>query len=283
MHTAFGWLPEGRSPWLDERVRQAYSMSLDRDGWIDAVYNVSRFESEGLPLETAWNTCLGVTFAPYWINPKDAKFGQNAKYFEHNVPEAKKLLAAAGHANGLDFVSTFPEGTSYGAGFPRELEIVGGMTQEAGFRPQASPINYTAEFIPKYREGRGQHEGVAYKIGPGFATDGVARLVYDLYSKAGTNFYGFSASGRNDLSGDPVIESLIQRAKGELDAEKRYAIAHDVQREMAKKQWMVMWPGGASGFLMSWPAVQNFQVYRAGNLAPASRWWLDPTKAPLKA
>ena len=40
---SFGWLPEGKSPFLDERVRQAFSMSWDRDVWIDAFFNVSNF------------------------------------------------------------------------------------------------------------------------------------------------------------------------------------------------------------------------------------------------
>src|SRR5439155_16390382 len=46
----FGLLPEGKSPFLDERVRQAVSMSWDSDLWIDTFQNVSRFRSEGLPV-----------------------------------------------------------------------------------------------------------------------------------------------------------------------------------------------------------------------------------------
>jgi peptide/nickel transport system substrate-binding protein len=286
LHTAFGWLPDGRSPWLDERVRQAYSMSIDREGFIDTRYNVTKFEKEGLPIETAWHTCINQSFRGYWMDPRDPKFGPNAKYFQHNIAEAKKLLAAAGHANGFDYASVYPEGTAYGAVFPKELEIIQGMTTEAGFRPKATPINYTAEFIPKYRDGRGQHEGVAYKIGPGYATDAIARFVYEIYSKGGSNFYGFSASGRNDQAGDPVIDALIDKGKAENDIPKRQAIALDIQREMAKKQWQVMWPGGAGSFLMAWPAVRDFQTYRdsanGSNFAPASRYWLDTEKPPFK-
>ena len=51
----FGWQPEGRSPFVDERVRQAVSMAIDRDLFIDTVSNVAPFRSEGLPVETRWN------------------------------------------------------------------------------------------------------------------------------------------------------------------------------------------------------------------------------------
>ena len=44
----FGWkTPEVR----DERVRQAFSMSYDRDLWIDTVYDTSTLEAAGLPVE----------------------------------------------------------------------------------------------------------------------------------------------------------------------------------------------------------------------------------------
>jgi peptide/nickel transport system substrate-binding protein len=287
LHTAFGWLPESKSPWLDERVRQAYSMGLDRDAFIDAVYNVSRFAAEGLPIDTAWHTCISQAFRGYWMDPRDSKFGPNGKYFQHNVAEAKKLLAAAGHPNGLDYVSTYPEGTAYGAAFPQQLEIIQGMSAEAGFRAKPNPINYTADFIPKYRDGRGQHEGVAYKIGPGYANDAIARFVYEIYAKGGSNFYGFSASGKNDQAGDPTIESLVDKAKAETDIPKRQALALDLQRYMAQKQYHVMWPGGAGSFLMAWPAVGNFQNFRfptgnGVNMAPASSYWIDDTKPPFK-
>jgi peptide/nickel transport system substrate-binding protein len=45
----FGFLPG--SPFHDERVRQAVSMSWDRDLYIDTLNNVSKFRSQGLDVE----------------------------------------------------------------------------------------------------------------------------------------------------------------------------------------------------------------------------------------
>jgi hypothetical protein len=111
--------------------------------------------------------------------------------------------------------------------------------------------------------------------------------VYEIYAKGGSNFYGFSASGKNDQAGDPTIESLVDKAKAETDIPKRQALALDLQRYMAQKQYHVMWPGGAGSFLMAWPAVGNFQNFRfptgnGVNMAPASSYWIDDTKPPFK-
>jgi ABC-type transport system substrate-binding protein len=86
---SFGWLPEGESPFLDERVRQAVSMTIDRDLFIDTTFNVPQFAAEGMAMETRWSTALPPTFEGWWLDPKSKEFGPNAKYYMYNVPEAK--------------------------------------------------------------------------------------------------------------------------------------------------------------------------------------------------
>jgi ABC-type transport system substrate-binding protein len=280
--TGFGYLPG--SPFHDERVRQAYSMSLDRSLWIDAFYNVSKFEAEGLPVEVRWHTHLLNTQEGWWLDPQGKDFGPNAKYFELNLAEAKKLMAAAGHANGLDVLSTVPAGTAYGRDYLKQVEAVEGMAREVGFRPTIKTIDYTSTYIPQIRNARGKFDGWTHKLGPGFAEDASARLDYDVYSKGGENFYGFDAAGKGDQSGDPELDALLERAHRELDTAKRKQLVNDTQRYLAKKMYLVYWPGGASGFDMAWAAVKNFNVNQGphrGRVA-AHWWWLDQTLPPFK-
>ena len=77
-------------------MRQALSLSWDRDLFIDATYNVDAFAKEGIELETRWNTPVYNVADGWWLDPKSKDFGPNAKYYQFNLDEAKKLIAAAG-------------------------------------------------------------------------------------------------------------------------------------------------------------------------------------------
>ena len=48
----------GQNKFQDERVRQAVSMSWDRDLYISAYYNADNFQQAGLPVDTAWSSGL---------------------------------------------------------------------------------------------------------------------------------------------------------------------------------------------------------------------------------
>ena len=91
-------------------VRQAISMGIDREAWINALFNIDGFERDGLPVESKWNShLLAIWENPqYWLDPKGKEFGENAKYFQYNPEEAKALLKAAGHGDGMKVTSHYP-------------------------------------------------------------------------------------------------------------------------------------------------------------------------------
>jgi peptide/nickel transport system substrate-binding protein len=280
----FGWQPAGKSPFSDERVRQAYSMLMDRDTLLDVARNVNKFKAEGLPVETRWNTSLQATYDGWWLDPKSNDFGPNAKYFKHDVAEAKKLMAAAGYASGVEIKSNHITSNEYGTDFVRLVEVLEGMEAEGGFRFRKNIVQYATEFIPKYRDALGNFEGMSYKSGPTPpAEDAVAHLSFFNYSKGGSGFYGFDAAGKGDNSGDPQVDALLLKARGEIDTNRRRALVHDVQRYLAGKQYNTRWAGGSSSFGLAWPAVRNYNAYR-GDIPPNffQRYWLDPDQAPFK-
>ena len=281
----FGWQTPAL---LDERVRQAFSMAYDRNLWIDVVYDTSTLEAAGLPIEVRWNTALTTIDADasggWWLDPNGSGFGPTAKFYEHNVAEAKALLSAAGFPDGLDLVDSLVAGTEYGANFHEWLEITQGMEREIGIRHTNNPQEYGAEFGPKYRDSRGQFDGVSTKLGPPPpSSDPVGRLAFDYYSKGGAGFYGFDAGGTGDGSGDPEVDAQIAKAYAEFDDDARKTIVLDLQRYLAEKAYAVRWPGGKTNFDLVWPAVANYRVWNGG-AADSWRirnayWWLDSSKA----
>jgi ABC-type transport system substrate-binding protein len=281
--TSFGWLPEGRSPFMDERVRQAFALSLDRNLWIDTIYGSATFEAQGVPVERRWNSSVKADLDG-WLDPRDDSFGPNARYYFHNVAEARKLMAAAGYANGIDIVSTAPA-SGYGITFPTQFNAIEGMAAEAGFRMTQRIVDYTAEFIPRYRASQGRYEGVAHRSPSTLGFDAVTDMLSTFYSRSGENFFGFSATGPLPGAGDPYVDAQIEKASAELDRDRRVDIAEDLQRHLARTQYTSKWPGGSSAFLLAWPALRNFYVYRnwthGGRPAPFY-YWIDEKQPPFK-
>src|SRR5262249_8492397 len=60
------------SPFNDERVRRAVSMSIDRSGLIDTLSNDNFYKVEGLEIEKPWHNIVGAGLTRWWLDPKAA-------------------------------------------------------------------------------------------------------------------------------------------------------------------------------------------------------------------
>ena len=282
----FGSLPEANNPLRDERVRQAFSMSMDRKAWIDAFYNVSNFEKDGLSVDTRWNTALPLDFPGYWIDPQGKEFGPNAKYYERNIDEAKKLMAAAGFGSGLSIKSNRITTNAIGDLY-RHAEAMEGMALDGGFKIAVNAVDYGTDYVPKIRDANGQYEGIAFHSVTGttpWRLHPISALAAEYWSKAGVTFKGFSTTGKNDQKGDPAVDAIIEKARLEKDINKQKAYAGDLQRMLAKSMYGMIAPGAATLFALAWPAVRNFQTYRSTPSPAAGTHyglWLDQTKPPF--
>ncbi len=65
---AFGYLP--KSQFFDERVRQAFSMAIDRDAYFDTFFNTSQFKTEGVDIDVRWSSHLISTQQGWWLDPQ---------------------------------------------------------------------------------------------------------------------------------------------------------------------------------------------------------------------
>jgi peptide/nickel transport system substrate-binding protein len=283
IRTLFGLQPSAdgkKSPFLDGRVRQAYSMAMNRDLWIEVVYNTDNFAKEGLPIDTRWNTALVAdVFEGWWLDPKSKEFGPNAQYYQHNLAEAKKLLSAAGYST-VELQSHIVS-SGFGPDFLKLIEILEGFAAEAGFKLTPHLTDYNTDYIPNYRDSSGKFSGLAYKSGPApAAADAVARLEFDYFSRGSDHWYGYDVAGKGDFSGDPQVDQMISKAKVEFDDKKRLELVHELQRYLSKTMYAIRHPGGASGYDLASPAIQNYGVFNSDQLTRmhSTTWWLDSTK-----
>ena len=274
--TFFGMVSE--SPFKDERVRQAWSMSIDRDLFIDVRYNVSAFEKEGLPMATVWDTALPLSaWTGWWIDPK----GQDwAKFFNHDISEAKKLLSAAGFPNGVEANARYPA-TGYPNSYYKEIEMLLAMTADSGFKSKQHTVNFNTEWRPQLADAKGHFEGVSFIVDT--AANEPVTFLYAKYNVNGSLSHGFDPDGKSRYEGDPTLNDLTTKSRLEFDEKKRQALVQEIQKYDAKKLYFPRPAGGANTFNLAWPALRGRNVYHTATLRDYATNWIDPTKPPIKS
>jgi ABC-type transport system substrate-binding protein len=282
----FGFQPGDKTPFRDVRVRQAWSLAMDRDLFLATFGNAEKFKAGGTPVDLHWHAALPKTAFRGWpLDPKGKDFGPNAQYYQHNIAEARKLLSAAGVAN-TTMESHAIAGPDYGANYPKFVEVMEGMAREAGFNLEKKLEGYATNWMPEYRDSKGYFNGVAFRLTPYPADPGDA--MYSAYNKGGGIYYGFDADGKGTpkgqpFTGDPTCEDLTNKMRTEFDTQKRIGYAHDLQRYLGKQQYQMDALGSATGFQLAWPAVRNWLVHRTndwGQYWPSL--WVDETLPPFK-
>jgi peptide/nickel transport system substrate-binding protein len=261
------------SPFVDQRVRQAFVRTWDRDLFTDIFFNVSNFEQAGLAVDTLWETAIQSTNWDGWvIDARSKDFGSNGRLLNQDIEDAKKLLSAAGHTNGVTFTAHSPTNLGSQSAFDRVVDVILGMAEDSGvFKVgQRKQAPWVPTWVSEYHQQKANaHEGVA------FTQSG---LVFDPVNEAALWYHPSSGSSK---AADSVVVSLIDRAKAEFDDDKRRELIRDLQRHEAE---MAFFPriAGATGFTVTWPAVRNVNVWQSGTPSrPHATIFIDPSKPPI--
>ena len=288
----FGY--EGDSKFKDVRVRQAIGMSLDREAFADFAENRAAFAKDGLDNSVEFNASLSPAWTGYWLDPKNEKeFGPNVKYLRHNPTEAKKLLAAAGFASGLEFDFFFCN-NNYGALYQRTPEVYAGMMEEAGFKPKLNGIPY-ATWKPQYHD---TYIPAFYTTGKTKGFNGIGLMaerqrytpafsIYGILHPEGDAFHGTTADGNNAVKGDPKLNDMLAKMRLETDKNKAQEGMKDVQRYIAQQAYHVPKPSNSIPFTVWWPAIGNIGAFTSSAVG-ANRWaehnlawYIDQSKPPF--
>ncbi len=285
----FGHLPAGQSKFQDERVRQACSMAWDRDLYINTTFNVDKFEAAGLPEVSKWNSHLQYDEAfeagGWWLDPQSSEFGDNSKYFKHNLAEAKKLLSAAGFPEGFDVEVRFPNAAQFSLNDASQPLI--GFWQDLGLKVKQNGLtDYTQGYIPNDRDASGDYEGIGIHSVTGNTPtqiSPISSLVAQHLPSSGVTFHGYDINGKGDKSGDPTLIDMLKKAQTSQDVATQKSLVKQAQQYLGQKWYSMFFPGTAKGFWAAWPAVRNFYVWQGGTDETwlKYQWWIDSTRAPL--
>jgi ABC-type transport system substrate-binding protein len=265
-------------PFRDERIRQAISMMQDREALSEVFVNASALQAAGLPVEPRWATHLTAMWPEFWEDPSDpSSLDGNAKYFQYNIEEARKLLEAANFLNS-EFVY---HADSYNPQNIQISETLSGHINDAGLVSANQEVeDFVSWSIPNVYRGRGDYEGmfhgaIAYKFSPEL------HIYSHLTPGPGTAFL-------TQEIGEAVFPDLLARANAlaiELDDEKRRQMLSEIQVMAAKQmpylptgavsdEWSLAWPWVIQApILNEWPG--DGVAFRAPLF---SGYWYDESK-----
>jgi peptide/nickel transport system substrate-binding protein len=234
-------------PFNDVRVRRAMSLAVDRQAIMDAT-------SEGTG---ALNPPIPAGLKE-WSLPI-AQLGDAARYYKRDLAEARRLLAAAGHPNGLPASVCF---TTYGSAIlVDQVQLILAQLTEAGIDARLDQKEYGAYFSTCFV---GKFDSLAFGPQPNF-------LEPDGYL---TQYLPGEARNQSHVE-DAVATDLILRQRRTLDATKRRELIHAVQRHLAAQQYYVAIHSGLS--VAVWEsALKNYGPnlgYDLGGRLTAA--WLD--------
>ncbi len=182
---------DAKSPWRDQRVRQAASLAINRPGINEALT---------LGFSKITGSIIPTSFEYFWPPP--------APVFDRAA--AKKLLAAAGYPNGFDAGEYFCDATYANLG-----EAVINDLQSVGIRAALRPLERAAFF-----SGYGEKKFKNLIQGSSGA-----------FGNAATRLEAFVAAGGVYVYGTyPDIEGLFQEQAVDTDAKRREATLQRIQQ-----------------------------------------------------
>jgi peptide/nickel transport system substrate-binding protein len=250
-----------QGPFKDLRLRQAVSYMVDRQLVADTISDSAKFEAAGLPKAVRINSHIGAGW-PEWLDPFGKDFGPNAKYFQENLVEAKKLVAAAG-ITGKPSVKFYYPMNGYNAVYQQTVQIVAQMLNQTGiFDIKLMPVDYQTEYIPKIHFG-GDHAG---------AWDGISLTPAAQGDDAGhqlqVQFHSQGAATRQPPGEDPKLDQMIDAQLRETDPKKRAQLIQDTQRYLPETMIATPVFYQAAGYGLTWPWVGNAGTARSSVTGP---------------
>lgn len=212
-----------KPPFNDVRIRQAANHAVNRQLIVDRILN-----GLATPLATL-------------ISPDSYGYNKGLKPYAYDVARAKKLLAEAGHPNGVDVTLDVDNP------FKEQAEAVATMLTQAGIRTKLRLWERTA--LSAAWKTPDKHDGdMNFRSWGDGALDPVGIFVPVLKTKDRGNFSGYS---------NAEVDRLLTAADTETDVAKRSKMYEDAQAIIYREApllylWLPQEIYGASKRLKDW-------------------------------
>jgi len=181
------------------KMRRALSMSIDRRKLNDLVYGGAGVPSVATPYDFR-----GLQAPNHW--------DELGPYYQPNIPEAKRLMAEAGYANGYDCEMVTTNAVASGPIYVPVQQ----MLAQAGFRLTFKEVESTV--ATNLRNNKDFKDFIAGSQDSGYDME---MNIYRLWA-------GPDAVRNFGSADDPILADLAQKQRYELDYDRRREIARQV-------------------------------------------------------
>lgn len=225
-----------KPPFNDRRVRQAASMSINRDNLINVIYN-----GRG-----NWNNFIPWALSEWWLDPRGADQGETAKYFKYDPAAAKQLLAAAGYSDGLQLTMLSTPG--YGDVWVQTVELVQQDLKSGGFNTNIQMQEY-ANYIATTFAGKFD-SGNTLVFGLETPFTEPHDFLFNMYHPKGSRNH----AGINDEK----LTAMIEQQMRTLDHAERKKQIFDIQRYLGEQMY---YPPGVANYRNAGFTAQVHDLY----------------------
>jgi ABC-type transport system substrate-binding protein len=267
-------------PFNDVRVRQAFSMAVDRAGTLSVIDQPGAAGQSGLTHVSQYRG--------FYLDPvaDEAAFGENARYYQRDTQAARDLLADAGYPDGIDLVAV--TSNVYGPGYGALMETLGGSAEEGGFRITSYDYQEYGGYISTTFFGALEPNqfGLAPLMGSPMDPHNIFFTIF--HPSSARHNYGpqrdphaipadqLPVADDPSPAGDAALLALWNDQASAFDLEERTEIIHEIQRVMAESMYFVPWTGSSTAYIYN-PWVKNVKLVRGYGYGAevAPNIWID--------
>jgi peptide/nickel transport system substrate-binding protein len=227
------YLRTDKAPFNDPRVRQALSMGIDRAALRKAIT-----KGEGVPDQLYF---VGYPFA------RQVKDLPQAKYWDYNPAEAKKLLAAAGVTK-IDTTWSHADVTAYGQAYLDTATLAQNQLKDIGFNITDNNQPYTTQYLTTTYQGN--YEGMGHS----------PRAIAYWLDYVTERFTMKPKRGRINLSyvNDTELETLMDKQRGQFKMEERLQTIKQIEERVAEQQYEIYFSTDTRTYFWN-PDITNYR------------------------